>query len=156
MSTEYILTQTSFEEIYLVWKDKLWPNRESEIRPYSTIKYLGGKNPEIAKFARPVFYKLVLGKKIIGVNSGHLTSTNEYRNRGIWIDPEYRGQSLSRLFFTQSLSDAKSMGCNLLWSLPRKTAIKSYISYGFEITSGWDDFSYEFGPNCFVKLGINI
>jgi GNAT superfamily N-acetyltransferase len=154
MSIDYKLTRISFQEIYPTWRDLLWPNRASEIRPYSIIEYLGGKNPEIAKFAEPHFYRLTLDNKVVGVNSGHLTSKFEYRNRGLWIDPKFRGKSLSHLFFDKSVQDARSLGCKILWSLPRETAIKSYSSYGFQIVSDWDFHSYEFGPNCFVKIDL--
>lgn len=115
---------------------------------------MGGKNSQISKFANPIFYKLTLGAELVGVNSGHLTSEFEYRNRGIWIAPEHRGKSLSHIFFEQSVIDARSFGCIVLWSLPRKSAIKTYTSFGFQIKSDWDDESYEFGPNCFVELKI--
>ena len=69
---------------------------------------------------------------LVGVNSGHRTSPEHYRSRGLWVHPEYRLQGISQLLFSQTLSQALAEGCVMTWSLPRMSALRAYQSAGFE------------------------
>ena len=70
-------------------------------------------------------------QKLIGVNSGHRSSEVEYRSRGIWVDPSFRKTGVSQLLFDMTQDQAMSEGCDMMWSIPRKTALPAYTKFGF-------------------------
>jgi len=65
---------SSFEEIYPIWHDKLWPGRISEIKPTSSLYWEMPtkiiKNSSIFEKHPSTFWAVKDNKKIIGVNSG--------------------------------------------------------------------------------------
>ena len=131
-----ITRKISFDEIAPVWHDKLWPNRTSSIEPMSamTWPYEGDPQPidmSIFEF-EPVFWGVYVDGKLVGVNSGHRTSDTQYRSRGIWVDPDYRMHGISQQLFMMTQHQAIIEGCEMIWSIPRKTALKAYTKFGFE------------------------
>lgn len=131
-----IATKTSFETILPVWAEKLWPGRTSAIEPISamTWPYEGCPDPidmDIFNY-EPTFWAVYDGDRIVGVNSGHRTTDWQYRSRGIWVDPEYRGKGIANLLFTCLENQARVEGCEMIWSIPRKTALTAYTKFGFE------------------------
>ena len=131
-----MIKKISFEEILPVWKEKLWPDRESAIEPMSamTWPFEGNHQPinmSIFEF-EPLFWGVYFKDKLIGVNSGHRTSSTQYRSRGIWVDPEYRMHGVSQHLFLQLQDQAVLEGCEMIWSIPRKTALKAYTKFGFQ------------------------
>ena len=96
----FSLNEISFEEIFPIWNEKLWPGRISKIKPIVNMKYLGGYDSNITKLYHPKFFGLFHNKKIIGCNSGHGTN-NGYRSRGLRIEPKYRNRGLSKLLFME-------------------------------------------------------
>ncbi len=145
----------SFNDVLPYWKNELWPNRKTVILPYNIMTYLSGYDKEIQNFSNPVFWTLSLENEVIGVNSGLSTSATDFRNRGLWIKEEHRGSSLSSLLFQVSQNEASKRNHKIIWSLPRKTSLQSYLNFGFVQTSDWRD-DLEFGPNCFVKKDIDL
>ena len=143
------IEKIDFEIILPIWKDFLWPNRKTEIKPLSSMKYLGGYDMSIYDYI-PTFFAVFDNDKIIGVNSGFRTDINFYRSRGIFVFDNYRKLGISQKLFEVTESQAKEEGCSFLWSIPRKQAIASYLKFGFEKTSDWFDENMEFGPNCYV------
>ena len=140
-----------FETVLPIWKEKLWPNRTSPIKPMSSMKYLGGYDMSIYEKYQPTFFVVynVVGE-IVGVNSGHRTSDKLYRSRGIWVDPRYRKKGISGVLFCELYGQAMKENCTALWSIPRQSALPAYEKYGFEKTSEFFDEGMEFGPNCYV------
>jgi GNAT superfamily N-acetyltransferase len=130
------IERLTFEQIFDVWNDKLWPDRQSPIETHSamTWPFEGSPQPiDMNIFTyTPTFWGMFIDNKLIGVNSGHKTSDTQYRSRGIWVDPEYRGNGLAQYLFTITEHRAILEKCNMIWSIPRKTALSSYTNYGFD------------------------
>tara|TARA_B100000900_G_C20558820_1_gene707967 strand:+ start:1019 stop:1480 length:462 start_codon:yes stop_codon:yes gene_type:complete len=126
----------TFEDILPIWENELWPGRESAIESHSAMTWPFDGDPneidmDIFK-NNASFWGIRINKKLVGVNSGHKTSDMHYRSRGIWVHPDFRGQGLPKTLFTMLEAQAKSEGCEMIWSIPRKTALSSYTRFGFE------------------------
>lgn len=125
-----------FDTILPIWQKKLWPGRKSAIEPASAMTWPYEGCPDqydITIFDyTPTFWAVYDCEKIVGVNSGHRTTDYQYRSRGIWVDPGYRGQGIANLLFTVLQQQAYSEGAEMIWSIPRKTALKAYTKFGFD------------------------
>ena len=128
-------TKISFEDILPIWENKLWPNRESAIEGISamTWPYEGNPDPIDMKIFdyQPTFYGVFMDNKLVGVNSGHRTTDTQYRSRGIWVDPDYRKKGIAQLLFVLTEHQARIEKCEMMWSIPRKTALTAYTKFGF-------------------------
>ena len=128
-------TKISFEDILPIWENKLWPNRESAIEGVSAMTWPYEGNPDpidmnIFEY-QPTFYGVYMDGKLVGVNSGHKTSDTQYRSRGIWVDPAYRKRGVAQLLFVLTEHQARIEKCEMIWSIPRKTALTAYTKFGF-------------------------
>jgi GNAT superfamily N-acetyltransferase len=132
-----------------IWRDHLWPGRQSEINGVSSMRYLGGHDSLIYGY-QPSFFAATVGRQIIGVISGFTTAPQLYRSRGIWIAPQWRRQGVSRLLFDRIDKAALAEGCTAVWSYPRLSALPAYLAHGFRETAPMNDDDAEFGPNCYV------
>lgn len=137
----------SWDEIKHIWETELWPDRRSQLRTHSAMRYLGGYDSDI--HTSPVDFVCLRNSDTVGVISGFITKPGLYRCRGIWVHPEHRGQGLSRLLFDAAEQNAVARGCDRIWSFPRHDALGSYLAHGFRQTSGWR-WQGEWGPNCYV------
>ena len=131
-----MIKKIPFEYIYPIWKEKLWPDRSSDIEPMSAMTWPFEGDPQPINMSifeyEPVFWGVFLDNKIVGVNSGHHTTDRQYRSRGIWVDPEYRMHGISQQLFMMTEHQAILEGCEMIWSIPRKTALKAYTKFGFQ------------------------
>ena len=154
----YVLKEISFDEIYPVWDKRLWPGRKSKIEPMSSLVgnsrlFLSWGNSEIKKDSsifdkyEPKFFAFVIDDEVVGVNSGFRTEVSVYRSRGLWVDPNHRGLGLGQQLLTQATKLAKEEICKVIWSMPRKSAMETYESVGFNKIGEWLDETVEFGPN---------
>lgn len=125
----------------------LWPTTNN-ILPASSMQYLGGNDITIYEKFEPSFFGMYNNTEIIGVVSGHKSSQEYYRMRGLWINEFYRNKGLSKNLFITIENQALKENCNFLWSFPRHEAIKAYISNGFVQTSKFLSTSY--GLNCYA------
>lgn len=146
------IEKISYKDILKLWK-LLWPNT-TDIQPMSSIQYLGGYDIEIYKKYQPTYIGLYNSKKLIGCISGHKSSSEYYRTRGIYILPDYRGQKLSNILFEQMFIESQNQNCNFIWSLPRKSALYSYTSKGFIQTTKFIKINKDYDSNCFVLKKI--
>jgi GNAT superfamily N-acetyltransferase len=152
-------TKISFEQICNVWKVELWPDRVSAIEPQSAMTWPFEGTPEqydmnIFEY-NPVFWGVYIDNKLVGVNSGHRTTDTQYRSRGIWVNPQYRKHGVSQMLFNMTEHQAKIEGCNMIWSIPRKSALPAYTKFGFETVGDYFDEGMEFGPNIYVSKDLN-
>lgn len=119
-----------------IWEKHLWPNRTSAIETHSAMTWPFEGNPEeydMKIFDYPAtFLGAYIDKQLVGVNSGHKTTDLQYRSRGIWVDPQYRKRGISQMLFLMTAHQAKVEGCEMIWSIPRKTALPAYTKFGFE------------------------
>lgn len=128
-------TKISFEDILPIWENKLWPNRESAIEGVSAMTWPYEGNPDPIDMNifdyQPTFYGVFMDNKLVGVNSGHRTTDTQYRSRGIWVDPDYRKRGVAQLLFVLTEHQARIEKCEMMWSIPRKTALTAYTKFGF-------------------------
>mgnify|MGYP003643035778 FL=1 len=141
MPKNLLTKRVSFNEILPIWKYKLWPNRQSVIEEVSamTWPFEGSPNPidmNIFEYT-PTFWGVYMDNRLVGVNSGHRTTNNQYRSRGIWVDQDYRKLGVAQQLFTMTEHQATLEGCDMIWSIPRKTALSSYTKFGFETVGGY-------------------
>ena len=141
------IKKISWTEINRIWKQELWPNRQSSIDPISYMAYQDGHDMTIGKY-KPTFWGKYIDNMLVGVNSGHRTADRMYRSRGLWVHPDYRGQGIGIELLAKTLDQARKEGCWACWSFPRKSSWKTYKSAGFERTSKWT-MDGEYGPNCY-------
>ena len=157
MICEY--SETTFEEIYDLWNEGLWPNRVSKIESRSSLSWdarlwEGYGNISITKQKdtiwkyEPTFWAARSEGKLIGVNSGFRTNVNIYRSRGLYVNPEYRGEGVSKMLLKLTINSAKQEECRIIWTMPRKDSLFAYENVGFRKIGGWIDKGVEFGPNC--------
>ena len=99
--------QSTFDEIYDTWHDKLWPDRVSKIEPMSSLYWQLPntiiKDKTIFDKYTPTFWTIKSGDNIVGVNSGFRTGEKIYRSRGLYVDEEYRNKGLSQILLRQAI-----------------------------------------------------
>jgi GNAT superfamily N-acetyltransferase len=129
-----VIKKISWEDIYQVWHKKLWPNRISPIKSHSAMTYLGGH--DIKNFAYDVvFLGCFINSNLIGVNSIHMCNDKTSRSRGLWVDPEHRGEGIGQAILRQTLEFKGNS--TFVWSYPRQSSWSTYESVGFSLTSDW-------------------
>ena len=147
----YQIKLISEEEIIKFWSEHLWVGRE-DIKSHSSIVY--NSQPFLYDLR---YYKSKLScigiyddDKLIGVNSGFKTD-DKYRSRGLFVLEEYRGEGFGVALLEATIKIAKYEGFDNVWSIPKKTALKTYLSVGFQQTS--DYFKTDTSEaNCYVAL----
>ena len=130
------IERLDFNTIKNIWERDLWPNRSSAIETHSAMTWPFDGDPEPIDMNiftyEPTFLGAYIDNKLVGVNSGHRTSDAQYRSRGVWVDPNYRKRGVSQMLFLMTAHQAKVEGCEILWSIPKKTALPAYTKFGFE------------------------
>lgn len=149
-----ITQKITFNQICEVWQAELWPERQSPIEPHSAMTWPFENNPEqydmnIFEYS-PVFWGVYINKELVGVNSGHRTTDTQYRSRGIWVHPEHRHRGVAQTLFTMTAHQAILEKCNMIWSIPRQSALLAYTKFGFNTVGDYFDEGMEFGPNIYV------
>lgn len=144
-------SEITFDEILPVWKEKLWPGRESEIEPVSAIDEDGSINMELMK-AQPYFMACKENETIVGVVSGFKTATRKFRSRGLWVSESVRGQGVGQELLKELGKIASANKCDVLWTMARNDAFPFYEKAGFIKKIVVTQF--EFGPHiiCEKKL----
>jgi GNAT superfamily N-acetyltransferase len=152
--------QITFEQILPVWQNKLWPNRVSLIETHSAMTWPITHRSQpycMDVFNYPAtFFGIFDQDKLVAVNSGHLTTQQEYRSRGLWVDPDYRGMGLAQIILLATINQAKKEGAKMIWSIPRLTALPAYERVGFKTVGDRVDEGVEFGPNIYCTYSISV
>jgi hypothetical protein len=146
------IDKISFEEISSIWVSSLWKDRQSPIKPMSSMVCLGGYDMSIYNNV-PTFFAIKDIDKIVAVNSGHMTINGYYRSRGLWVNEEYRNKGLTYLLFTALFHQAKFEGAKFVWSLPRDNSVGAYIKNGFHIVGNLTN-DFELGPHYYVSKSV--
>ena len=136
----------SYDEIYPIWRNQLWPERSSEIEPNSAMLYLQGYDLQNYNYL-PSFFAFKLDNQIVGVNSGHLCCDNIYRSRGLFVLPGYRKQGIGKQLLDYTVETGFKEGAKFIWSYPRKTSWSTYKQAGFILSSDWH--KSEIGENAY-------
>lgn len=152
---QYTLKEVTFEDVLPVWKNKLWPGRESEIKSMSSMTCDNGYDMSIYDSYEPYFWAVYFNDYIVAVNSGHQTSKHDFRSRGLYTDPSHRGHGLAKQVLNATVVKAKELGLSTVWTIPRKSSMYAYESIGFVRISDWFDEGVEFGPNALAIYRIS-
>jgi GNAT superfamily N-acetyltransferase len=87
----------------------------------------------------PIFLGYIINDNIVAVNSGHAcTNQNNYRSRGLWVDPNYRRQGIAQLLLTATIEQGQQEGYTQIWSYPRQSSWPTYQAVGFKLASDWE------------------
>ncbi len=141
----------SFEMILPIWKNELWPNRQSKIEPASALDQNGKVDMTIFENI-PVFFGYYIDGQIVGVNSCHQTSNKTLRSRGLWVHPDFREQGIAKDLMRHLFIYAGDHKFEMVWSMARQTAVGFYYNLGF--TKYADTSEFEFGPHVLVAIKL--
>lgn len=100
----------------------------------------------------PTFIGYKVDEQFVGVNSGHRTTNNGYRSRGLWVDPIFRGRGIGQKLLRATMDVGKSEGCIWVWSLPKQSSWTTYEAVGFEKKSEWFKSELDINAYCFKSL----
>lgn len=132
-----IIKEITWNQIHFIWENCLWPDRQSEITPWSAMLIDG--RFDNANGGYPIlFIGAYDGKKLIGVNSGHQCMDGSFRSRGLYVFPEFRKRGTASLLLKTTVDRGKLLGCPFIWSYPRKSSWPAYAKCGFELISDWE------------------
>lgn len=146
-----MITYIDFETIYPIWRNFLWPERQSKIEPTSAMCFLGGYDSNNLNY-KPTYFAYYIDNQIVGVNSGHMCHDNSYRSRGLYVFPNYRNQGIAKNLLLASIEQGINSKAKLVWSYPKQSAIKAYQSAGFILSSEWEQS--ELGLNAYVRRDL--
>ena len=151
---------SNFNIVKYVWAQNLWPKRKSLIEEVSYIDSSGDITLENKNIKKPVFWimkKLSSSnnelQNIIATLSGYQINNYQFRIRGLWIHPDYRRLGLSQKLFLHAEKYAIDLSCKTLWSMPRYSALLSYLKFDFKVFKKLEQ--YEFGSHFIVKKDIS-
>jgi predicted GNAT family N-acyltransferase len=142
MSCKYI----TWEDIKPIWATELWSGRVN-VEPVTSMKYLGGHDMELKK-KTPHFIGVFKNDELVGVNSFVRTSKTQFRSRGLWVNPEHRGNGYAQELLYWMKSEVLALGGWTIWTLPRQASYSTYASVGFIQTTPYTEL--EWGNNCYA------
>jgi GNAT superfamily N-acetyltransferase len=146
-----MIERISFDEIFTIWQNQLWPNRKSKIESNSAMLFLGEYTLENFNY-KPTFFAFKKDNRIAGVNSGHRCYDNSYRSRGLYVFPEFRNLGIGTLLLKETINQGILENAKFVWSLPRKESWSAYNKAGFSLSSEWHDT--ETGLNAYCKRDL--
>ena len=141
-----------FNEVLPIWKNHLWPNRQSSIDPNSAMCFLGGYDL-VNMDPIPTFFAFIVDGEIAGVNSGHMCNDEQYRSRGLYVFEKFRGKGIGTILLKATIEQARTENAILCWSYPKQTSWKSYLAAGFELASEWES-SETSDSNAYCKIDL--
>lgn len=148
------IKQIAFNDILPIWQHQLWPNRISAIEPVSAIDIESNIDIKILDYTSTAHYfGAFSGSNLAGVISGHLTTPNQCRLRGLFVDETYRGYGISKLLIETEIEKAKSLGCTQIWALIRTKNLGLFQKFAFQKKLETD--KYEFGPHFIIEKILN-
>jgi GNAT superfamily N-acetyltransferase len=149
------IRELNFEQVLPVWRDHLWPQRDSEIKPVSSVTPNFDIDMKIYEFSDTVrFWGLFYGETIVAANSCFKSKQDECRSRGLWVHEDWRRRRLSQVLLQLVYQYAIENECTRVWSLPRQSALPAYECFGFQKVSPWTNRGMAYGPNCLAELRV--
>ena len=145
------IEKISFDEILIIWKNHLWPNRVSEITANSAMCFLEGYDLFNMQ-TTPTFLAYMIDNKIAGVNSGHMCNDSQYRSRGLYVFEEYRGNGLGTILLKATIEQAIKENASMCWSYPKDTSWKTYSRAGYRLASDFEISENGTNAYCIIDL----
>ena len=136
-----MIKEITWEEIFPIWSQKLWPVRTSPIQTHSAMRFMGDYDME-NKETKATFLGYFLDNKLVGVNSGHgckeipVYGLN-YRSRGLFVLPDYRKKGIGTALLEATKSQAREEGYKTVWSYPKISSWDTYNRAGFSLATSW-------------------
>ena len=146
-----MITTITFDEIYPIWRNHLWPDRLSDITSNSAMCFLEGYDL-VNMETTPTFFAAMINEEIAGVNSGHMCKDLQYRSRGLFVFEKFRGNNIGKDLLLATIDQARKEGADMCWSYPRDTSWKTYERAGFSLVSEFTPD--EMGNNAFCKVNL--
>lgn len=143
-----------YADVEKLWR-KLWDERY-DFKPTSSMLYLSGYDGNIPKKYLPVFLSAYRETELVGVFSGHLTTSVHFRGRGLFIEDSARGAGVGSLLITALLQEAALQGAKMLWATPREKSLPLFLKLGFTQDSDFTHEGFLFGPNCYVSKKLQF
>lgn len=143
-----MISKITFKELFHIWSESLWPERQSFIEPTSAMLFLGGYDLENMSYS-PTFFAYKINDIVAGVNSGHMCKDNNYRSRGLFVFPKYRNAGIGTELLLSTIEQGLNEGAEFVWSYPRKDSWKTYEAAGFKLSSKWHNS--ETGINAYCR-----
>lgn len=131
-----MIKKIDWEEIKHIWTNYLWVNRTSPIESNSAMNFLGGYC-QFNMNTIPTFFGYVINGKIVGVNSGHMCESNQYRLRGVYVSEKYRNKGIATELIIAVINQARLENASMIWCIPRNTSWNIYQRLGFKLSSDW-------------------
>jgi GNAT superfamily N-acetyltransferase len=142
---EIVIKDIDFQTILPIWKNKLWPERNSVIEPISAINISGEIDGSIIEInPTPHFFSFQINGEICAVTSVHQTNSNEYRLRGTWVDETYRGCGHGKKLIKYVL-DLYLQSGGTVWTMSREDSVRFYEKMNFQLKR--KILGYEYGPH---------
>ena len=137
-----MISEITFKEIKPMW-EKLWPGRD-KITPVTSMTSNNSWDLTIydkAAAGEGLYAGIFFGvyndrNQLIGVNSCHQTSDTHMRSRGLYVEPAYGGRGLGQYLLKAAIHVATTNNFEVIWSLPKSKAFKTYESVGFVCEDG--------------------
>jgi len=140
--------QVTWEEIFPIWQNELWPERPW-IRSFTTMINNEDHDMSIKRkaegnfgFYNGVFFgvKTTDTGKVVACNSGHQCSKTLFRSRGLYVYPEFTGRGMAHSLLAYTAKFAQDNGFEKIWSLPTEKALPIYNQVGYETMSPVEDW----------------
>lgn len=142
---EIVIKEIDFQTILPIWKNKLWPERNSVIEPISAINISGEIDGAIIEInPTPHFFSLQINGEICAVTSTHQTSSGEHRLRGTWVDEKKRGCGHGQKLIKYVLDLYLQTG-EIVWTMSREDSVRFYEKLSFQLQR--KILGYEYGPH---------
>lgn len=142
----------TFDEILPLWRELWYPKRDIQKRSGRLLITGFDRSIITNDDIKVTYFGAELDNKIVGVNSGYSPNGFGYRSRGLYVLPEYRRRGIAQELLQSTEEQAHRENKPLLWSMPRRTALKAYKKFGFKVMSKF--FKGEYGENCFAVKGL--
>jgi GNAT superfamily N-acetyltransferase len=145
-----MITEVNYTVIEPIWNKYLWPGRK-KYGDVSGMQYMGGYHTDVYIRFIPLFFAYYVDGEIVGVNSGHCSTSDHFRSRGLYVFEKYRKMGIGTSLLKHTIQAARDEGCSMCWSLPRQSALSTYLSAGFVQTSEFVETETS-EQNCFVMI----
>lgn len=146
---EIEIKEVDFATILPIWRDQLWPGRDSVIEPVSCISVEGKIDMNIQKYSAK-FFAAYVENEIVGVISCHKVTEEIMRMRGIYVFPQFRGKRVGTTLINQVKIEVRKQGAKGAFTMAREANQKYYRLNGFRPYKKIDGF--EFGPHIIMII----